>query len=333
VGAALPGAVLRSAPSGPGAFAAAITAGALIVACQSRDPRRALHVALGAALAAVLWPVVMPGPGALQIHVIDVGQGDAIALRSPRGRWLLVDAGAGWQTGDAARFSILPILRRHGGDVVHLVLTHPHLDHIGGARTILESTHVDTLWDSGYVEPSSEYVAVLRAAQTRKTVWRRASAGDSIAFDGVAVRVLGPDSTWLKTRSNANDASVVLQVRYGEVTVLLTGDAEAEEEEWLVARYGVHLKSTVLKLGHHGSATSTTGAFLQRVSPVAGVVSVGTGNRYRHPSPSVLQALDDAGVDVLRTDDLGTIMLNTDGQQLDLVADGRKWRYSPPRSR
>jgi competence protein ComEC len=328
IGASLPGAVFRSVPNGPGAIAAGIAAAAIIVACQVRRPRRALQVAFGATMLGTVWPMIARGPGVLEAHIIDVGQGDAVALRSPRGRWLVVDAGGAWKTGDAATFSVLPVLRRAGGDVVHLVLTHPHLDHIGGAKMLLTSSEIDTLWEPAFVEPNREYADLLREAQMRRVVWRAARPGTRLDFDGVSVRVLAPDSAWAASTTNPNDASVVLQIGYGAVRMLLTGDAERRQEEWLVRQYRDSLRSTILKLGHHGSSTSSTPVFLDAVQPDLAVVSVGTGNRYGHPSPAVLQALDERGTHVLRTDDVGTIMLRTDGRTVDLVADGRRWRYS-----
>jgi competence protein ComEC len=264
----------------------------------------------------------------MEVFAIDVGQGDALAVRSPRGRWLLIDAGGAWRTGDAAERAILPVIRRHGGDVVHLVITHPHLDHIGGARRLLAHADVDTLWDAGYVEPSREYAELLREASTRGVVWQRASAGREIQLDGATVRVLSPDPEWLSGQDNPNEASVVVQVVFGRARFLFTGDAEFGQERHLVDRYGGELAADVLKVGHHGSETSTTPDFLTAVAPRLALVSVGVGNRYGHPSTDVLQALDASRAHVLRTDDVGTIMLRSNGRSIEVTADGRSWLYS-----
>jgi competence protein ComEC len=328
IGSRLPAAVVTTTPDAVTALLLAASATAVIVACQARRPRPVLALALGALAAAVWWPAIRPGPGRLEIYVVDVGQGDAIALRSPRGRWLLIDAGGSWSTGDAAERFVLPLVRQRGGDVVHLVMTHPHLDHIGGAKRLLAQAQVDTLWDASFVEPSAAYAAVLREAGERGVTWRRATTGDRIELDGLVARVLSPDADWLASQENPNDASVVVQVSFGDTRFLFTGDAESAQERHLVQTLGGELASHVLKVGHHGSETSTDPGFLRTVGPRVALISVGVGNMYGHPSRRVLQALDAAGVDVLRTDDVGTIILRSDGRSIDAFADGNSWRYS-----
>ncbi|HEX4933387.1 MAG TPA: MBL fold metallo-hydrolase, partial [Gemmatimonadaceae bacterium] len=175
--------------------------------------------------------------------------------------------------------------------------------------------------------------------------WRSVAAGDTLHFDGVRVRVLAPDATWRAARATGddlatgrdpgdpNEASVVLQLEFGARRFLLAGDAEAGEERWLLARYGDGLRSDVLKVGHHGSATSSTPDFLDAVRPEVAVISVGAGNRYGHPSHDVLRSLDERGVHLLRTDDDGTIVVSTDGRDLEVRAGGRGWRSDPAASR
>ncbi|MEO6443652.1 MAG: DNA internalization-related competence protein ComEC/Rec2 [Gemmatimonadaceae bacterium] len=325
--AAVPFAVLRAEPDAMSAGLLGVAAVALVIAAVGRWPRRPALVALGAAVLAAWWPVLAPGPGTLQLHAIDVGQGDAMALRTPRGRWLVVDAGDAWRTGDAGASIVWPYLRHRGGDVVYLSLSHPHRDHIGGAVSLLSRAAVDTVWDGAYVSGSEAYREVLRSARAHRAVWRRVAAGDSLQFDGVTLRVLAPDSAWMEGLRDPNNASVVLQVAYGDVRLLLMGDAEAEEEAWLVRRYGAALRSQVLKVGHHGSATSSTPGFLDQVQPRVALISVGTGNRYGHPSPGVLRELDERGAHLLRTDDDGTVVVETDGHAIRVRANGSEWSY------
>jgi competence protein ComEC len=150
--------------------------------------------------------------------------------------------------------------------------------------------------------------------------------GDSIAVDEVMVTALAPDSTWAAHLDDANLASTVLLLRVGQVRMLLTGDAEGPEEDWLLARSRDALRADVLKVAHHGSATSTTPEFLDAVRPRLALVSVGAHNSYGHPDASVIGALGAAGVDVLRTDLAGSIVVRTDGRWLDVEARGMRWR-------
>ena len=330
-GAAIPYGVLLVEPTAATAVLMAVAATGVVVACTSRFPRRASGVALGAVVVAAWWPALRPGSGQLELHALDVGQGDAIALRSPKGRWLLVDAGGAWATGDAAAMTVWPHLRRRGGRVTYLAMSHPHADHIGGVRTLLERADVDTLWDSGFVGTSAMYHEALRQAREQGVSWKRAQAGDTLLFDGVQVRVLAPAATWLERQDNPNEASLVLLVTYGEVRMLLTGDAETGEETWLVEQYGNGLAADVLKVGHHGSNTSSSPAFLAAVAPRLAVISVGVANDYGHPSPEVLEALDASGAQVLRTDHEGTIMLSTDGRSIDVTTADSRWRLSRTR--
>ncbi len=239
---------------------------------------------------------------------------------------MLVDAGGGWRGGDAASSVVWPYLRRYGGAVTYLSMSHPHLDHIGGVATLVDRAAPDTVWDGAYVSGSAVYRDVLRAVRTTGRAWRRVAAGDRALLDGVEVTVLAPDSAWMAGLTDPNEASVVLRVSYGRVRMLLMGDAERGEEAWLVARYGDSLRADVLKVGHHGSSTSSTAPFLAAVHPAVALVSVGAGNSYHHPSQEVLQALDERGVHLLRTDDDGTIVVSTDGDDLEVRANGARWR-------
>lgn len=141
----------------------------------------------------------------------------------------------------------------------------------------------------------------------------------------MSFHVLGPDSAWTAVQHNANEASVVMMVSYRGVRFLLTGDAEGEEEEWLVEHLGDELRADVLKLGHHGSRTSSTPAFVEAVKPSLGVVSVGIANRYKHPSTEVLERFASDGVPLLRTDREGTIVVATDGKRLIVSSRRDLW--------
>ncbi|HUF27163.1 MAG TPA: DNA internalization-related competence protein ComEC/Rec2 [Gemmatimonadaceae bacterium] len=326
-GAGAPFATIAVTPSLGAGLLAGASAAAVLAACVARFPMRPLVAAAGS-LALLAWLPLLPArPTDVELHVIDVGQGDAIAVRTDRGRWIVIDAGRAWRGGDAGRATILPYLRRRGGAMPAFVLSHPHADHAGGAATLIRALRPETFWDAGFVAPSETYLDALAAAESAGTVWRRARPGDSLRVDGVTLHVLAPDSAWTASLTDANEASVVVLVRFGSVRFLLVGDAERAEEQWLLDHAG-DLRADVLKVGHHGSRTSSTQAFLDAVSPGVAVVSVGAGNSYGHPSPEVLAALADRGADVLRTDLMGTIVLRTDGTRLQVILDDVTWTRS-----
>jgi competence protein ComEC len=329
MGASAPYGSVVVAPSLQGAVLLGLATAALVAACLSRFPARPVAIAC-ASLAVALWlPFVPTRPGGVELHAIDVGQGDAIALRTPLGRWILVDAGRSWRGGDAGRATVIPYLRRHGGDVALFVLSHPHADHVGGAPSVLQALRPVAYWDGAYVGTTDPYRASLVAARETAVRWQRTRPGDTLVVDGVHLTVLAPDSAWMSSLTDPNAASVVLLVRYGAVRFLLMGDAERAEERWLLERSPELLRADVLKVGHHGSGTSSTEPFLRTVAPRLAIVSVGAGNTYGHPSPVVMAALARAGAVVLRTDRVGSVVVRTDGATLEVEEDGDSWMLSP----
>jgi competence protein ComEC len=287
---------------------------------MKRLPR--LLSALG--LAAVI-PIGAPflndhNPDSIDIHAIDVGQGDALAIRSPRGRWLLVDAGPKSDRYDAGAARVVPFLLRHGASSVEvLVLTHPHLDHVGGAAAVAEvlSTRIVLDPDSG-----RGVRAALGPNEFRNHVrqWLAARPGMRLAFDGINIDVLHPDGSALANRPDPNDHSVVFRLGFGQFSALFSGDASASVEERIVNQYGELLDVDLLKVGHHGSLTSTGERWLQASSPRMALISAGRGNRYGHPAPEIVTRLERAGVQVFRTDRSGHVSLRAfrDGRTLVL---------------
>ncbi|HET7189834.1 MAG TPA: ComEC/Rec2 family competence protein, partial [Gemmatimonadaceae bacterium] len=323
--ASLPGGAPAVLPTTLAAVAGGVAAVAMVVACVSQRPARAAIVALGALAVLITEPVLVPARRLTELHVLDVGQGDAIALRTRAGRWIVVDAGRTWATGDAGRSIVVPYIAHRGGEIALFVLSHPHADHVGGAASLFAALRPHRFLDPGYVGTTPAYLAALREARVDDIPWQRVRPGDSLVVDEVVLTALAPDSAWAAHLDDANLASTVLAARIGAVRFLLTGDAEGPEEEWLLARDSTALSADVLKVAHHGSATSTTPPFLAAVRPRLAVVSVGAHNTYGHPDATVMTALAASGASVLRTDLAGTIVVRTDGRRLEVEARDMRW--------
>jgi competence protein ComEC len=329
-GASIPGAWMTVAPTAAGAVLAAAASVSLVMACVSDWPGPPL-VGGAVALTLLTWGGLLPtGSGDTELHMLDVGQGDAIALRTPHGHWILFDAGRAWRGGDAGRSLIVPYLSRRRGTLEAFVLSHPHADHVGGAATVIAALHPVRYYDAAFAGTADAYLESLRQSRQTGTHWSRVHPGDSLAVDGVTLRFLAPDSSWTASLSDPNLSSAIVLVRVGHVRFLLVGDAEAPEERWVLSHWPDSLAADVLKVGHHGSSTSSTATFLDAVRPRIALVSVGAGNMYGHPSASVLEALASRGAQVLRTDRLGTVIVRTDGDRLIVDANGDTWEL--PRS-
>ncbi|HJQ54178.1 MAG TPA: DNA internalization-related competence protein ComEC/Rec2 [Gemmatimonadaceae bacterium] len=327
--ATIPGASITVSTTLVTAVLAAIAAVALVVACVSRFPVRPAIAGMAALATMAVAPALpMHSSHDVELHVLDVGQGDAILVRTDRGRWILVDAGPAWRGGDAGRSTILPYILRRGGSLDAFILSHPHTDHVGGAASVLTALHPHAYWDAAFAGGSEGYIASLNEAKQHGIEWHRVHPGDSLNVDGVVITFLAPDSAWTVGLRDPNLASTIASVRFGAVRFLLVGDAERGEEDWLLDHHKAELRADVLKVGHHGSSTSSSDEFLAAVNPEVAVISVGAGNMYGHPSVDVLAALARSGAEVLRTDEAGTVIIRTDGSHLEIEAKGEKWELS-----
>ena len=260
----------------------------------------------------------------VELTFLDVGQGDAIAIRSPRGRWILVDAGPRGQAFDAGRRVVVPFLRRRGVDrLAAMVLTHPDMDHIGGAVAVLEDMRVDAVLDPAVAVGKAAYLSLLEVASERGVTWLGAREGGGFVLDGLEIAVLAPrpprrsggvPGVTSGADVESNDQSVVLELRFGAFRALLTGDAPASVERRVVMERAPAAVQ-VLKVGHHGSATSTPWEARVALRPEVAVISVGARNRYGHPAPEVTERLERAGAWILRTDRVGavTVRARSDG--------------------
>ena len=308
------------------AVAAAVASMALLVACSARHAAPAALVSLGCCAVLVLEPLLPGRTGVPELHMLDVGQGDAFAIRTSRGRWIVVDAGRTWQGGDAGRAVVAPYIAQRGGDVALFVLSHPHADHVGGASSLFALRRPQQFLDPGYVGTTPTYRAALAEAERDRIRWHRAHPGETMHIDDVAITTLAPDSSWAASLDDANLASTVLLVHIGGRRVLFTGDAEGPEEDWLLEHYADSLRADVLKVGHHGSRTSTTPAFLDAVHPRIALISVGAHNAYGHPDAEVIEELNASRIAVARTDRLGTVVLRFTRSGIELHARALDWR-------
>lgn len=306
--------------------AAAVAWVAWRAAAASRAPVRR-GVAAGTTVALLIaWPALVRGDrGALEIHFLDVGQGDAIAIRTPADRWILVDAGPRSATYDAGARRVLPFLHAHRvARLEALILTHPDLDHVGGAPAVLRALAVGAVIEPGLAVGKEVYAELLGVVAERGIPWRAARAGQRVMIDGVELSFLWPDSTFLDAKAEANQISAVVLVRFGDFEALLTGDISQEVERRLVALHGTGLRAEVLKAGHHGSATSTGPELLAAVGPELTVITVGRRNRYGHPSPDVMRRLEGFGIRIARTDRDGTVTVRAS------AGPGGRWTRVEP---
>ncbi len=289
-----------------------------------RRPRwQALLVRLAAAAAIVTWGglahaswVTRGHQPRLTIHVLDVGQGDALAIRTPGGRWVVVDAGPIRSGSNAGRRVVLPFLRRQGAKRVDLlVVSHGDADHLGGAPVVTATFAPRIVLEPGQPLTTALYQEHLAAVEMAGASWIAGRGGDTLEIDGVEFAVLHPTADWVSGQFSPNENSLVVTVRYGCFEALLTGDIGHSVEE---AHAGTWGPVDVLKVAHHGSRGSTSVAFLDQVRPAVAVISVGR-NRYGHPSSEVLAALRHRSIAVYRTDQDGPVTLATDGRYLEVT--------------
>jgi len=239
----------------------------------------------------------------LQVHFIDVGQGDSILIDLGTNE-VLIDGG------EKSPGVIGYVSKYIDGPLEVMVATHPHADHIGGLIKVLEVFQVEEIWLNGDTSTSSTYQEFMAAVNAEQATVNYAKRGSTISSKNLNFSILNPpDTLFCKTNNN----SIVLRLKYGDTEFLFTGDAEKEAEAIMLTA-GNELQTQILKVGHHGSRTASTKAFLERVKPEVAILMVGKNNRYGHPHQETLTALKETGAKIYRTDTNGTIIVLTDGK-------------------
>ena len=247
----------------------------------------------------------------LKVSFIDVGQGDSTLLELPNGEIMLIDAG---NPEDGER--IVEMIEEKGYKKVdYLIATHPHSDHIGGMAEVVKAFEISKVYMPKKSHSTSSFEKLVDAIYKKNLKITEAKTGVTlIDEENLKIEILAPGYS---DYDNLNNFSAVVKVDYGETTFIFTGDAE-KEVEYEMLDSGADLKADVLKIGHHGSSTSSAYGFIKAVNPKYGVISCGAGNDYGHPHSEVLELLKKNSIETLRTDELGTIVITSDGINLSI---------------
>lgn len=258
--------------------------------------------------------------GGVEVHFIDVGQGDAILIRTPH-KAILLDCGD--VQSDKREYPVVTYLKSHGiASLDALIISHPHADHLGGVRAVFDTFAVGRIYDSGQTTTTQLYKQYLQRIKQQGIPFTIARAGTEVDVDdGVKLQFLHPQQGLMKgTDADLNNNSIVVRLVYGDVSFLLAGDMEKEAEAVLLKQQK-DVKSTILKVGHHGSSTSSSPAFLQAVDPVAAVIMCGVNNDYHHPHAGTLKKYEQRKIKLYRTDLQGSVVFTTDGKQFNVKVD------------
>lgn len=246
----------------------------------------------------------------LKVHFIDVGQADA-ALVQFQNKAILIDAG------DWNKNEVVGYLRQVGIEKIDIIIgSHEHADHIGQIDKVINNFPVDEVWLPGNGANSQVFGRIMNAIDTKGIGYDEPRAGDSYQIGDAKIDILSPSSL----TGNLNNDSIVMKLTYGTISFLFTGDAEREAESRIV-NSGQNVSATILKVGHHGSDTSSTDNFLNKVNPKVAVISVGQSSQYGHPNQSVIDRLNKKGVDLYATKSHGNIVVTTDGNKYTISTD------------
>ncbi len=256
----------------------------------------------------ILFESQSNGPGSVEYHFIDVGQGDSTLIRTPEGD-ILIDAGE-----NSAEEDLKAYLDLQGVEVLYYaIFTHPDSDHIGGADMVLAEYEVKNVIKPELEKDTTVYKRMMDAIAAEGCTVYNALPGETYSLGEFDMFVFGPDPN--NKKLDSNNSSIVIKATWGSTTAMLTGDAEAPAEESILKTFSAaELGSMLLKMGHHGSKTSSTDAWLAAVNPKIAIISCGLNNKYGHPHAEVLARIEPyVGDQIYRTDLLGSIVFITDG--------------------
>jgi competence protein ComEC len=277
---------------------------------------------------AALWVGLLwawaPGPSntgsGLALHFLDVGQGDGAVLRTPGGRWVLIDAGPRGEHQNAGRRVVVPFLASRGARGLALVVvSHAHADHLGGVLSVLNRYEAGLVMEPGARVADPLYYGFLDELASEGIRWHAGRRGERLVLDGIAFTVLHPDPGWPGWGEDVNEDSLVLLVEYGAFQAIFAGDAGFPAETEMRGRVR---PVDLLKVGHHGSRGSTGTEWLDSLRPRVAVISVGR-NTYGHPSGQTLARLSSRRIEVWRTDRDGAVTVTTDGKRMTVQSRGR----------
>lgn len=261
---------------------------------------------------------VSSGGSTMEVHFIDVGQADAIFIRLPDGQIMQIDAGKN-NTGD----EITEYIKSQGIEKIdYLIGTHPHEDHIGGLDNVIKAFEIGEIYmprvSSSKTPTTKTYEDVLMAIKDKGKAITAPHAGDIIVQgENYKAEVFSPKR---EDYDDLNEYSIIIKITYGDAKFLFMGDAEALNEREIVDA-GYDVNADVLKLGHHGSSTSSTEKFLKEVSPDYAVISCGKGNSYGHPHDEIVERCNNLNIKMLRTDNDGNIIMKTDGKNIEVLKE------------
>lgn len=260
-------------------------------------------------------------PETMEVHFIDVGQGDATLIKCAD-QTMLIDTGD-----DSKGTAIQNYLQKQGIEQLdYLVLTHPDADHIGSAPVIITKFDIDTVFVSNFEKDNKTYQKLIQSLDNKRLKYATPEVGSTYSLGTASITFLSPN----KDYDNPNDASIALMVENGSNNFLFTGDAEEAAENDII-EIGIDIKADVYKAGHHGSKSSTSEDFFEMIDPAYAVISCGEDNSYGHPHAETLNTLRMNGVEAYRTDEDGTIIATSDGEEITFnIPPSETWKSGEP---